>query len=136
MEKRANALVCLHIPVTDLDKSTDFYVNRLGFTLERPPRRNKEGYANALLRIGNSPTIFLHETTDLVKLHFVNYSNTFTHAVLEIHTEHIEEFYNSLQEEGIPVEARYDNPGCGKYFDLYDPDGHRIKVCQDWSYFQ
>lgn len=27
----------------------------------------------------------------------------------------------------------YDNPGCGKYFDLYDPDGHVIKVCQGWN---
>jgi hypothetical protein len=36
---------------------------------------------------------------------------------------------------GVKVGERYDNPGCGKYFDFYDPDGHMMKVCQDWKYF-
>lgn len=134
MNYGANALVCLHIPVSDLQKSTDFYVNQIGFTLERPPQRGNEGDSNSLLRIGNSPTIFLHETTDIVNLQFRNY-HKFTHAVLEIHTEHIEDFYLKLKQAGVKVGERYDNPGCGKYFDFYDPDAHMMKVCQDWSYF-
>lgn len=136
MKYAANALVCLHIPVSNLQISTDFYVNQIGFTLERSPQRNIEGYSNSLLRLGDSPIIFLHETTDVVALQFQNYTNTFTHAVFEIHTEHIEEFYRKLKQDGVKVGERYDNPRCGKYFELYDPDGHMMKVCQDWRYFE
>ena len=135
MNYGANALVCLHIPVSNLQKSTDFYVNQIGFTLERPPQRGNEGDANSLLRLGDSPTIFLHETTDVVRLQFQNYAKTYTHAIFEIHTERIEEFYRKLKQGGVEVGDRYDNPGCGKYFDVYDPDGHMMKVCQDWKYF-
>lgn len=134
MNEKANNMAALHIPVSNVQVSTDFYVNKLGFTLRRAPQTDDKGYTNALLRLGNFPTtIFLHETTDIVNIHFRNYTNTFIHAVFEINTATIEEFYKELREEGVRVGPRYDNPGCGKYFDLYDPDGHVIKVCQGWD---
>ncbi|WP_314589178.1 VOC family protein [Paenibacillus terrigena] len=57
MVERGIGLHCIHVPVTKVDKSVEFYVERLGFELIRGQEDGK--YTNALIKIGNSPTIFL-----------------------------------------------------------------------------
>lgn len=121
--ERAIGLHIINIAVANLEKSIDFYVNNLGFELKRAPNP----YTNAILGIGKSLSIFLHQRGD-------DKTNEITcqSVWLEIGTKNIELFYQHLLAENVRVSERYDNPGCGKYFDVYDPDGHRIIVCQDW----
>ncbi|MCJ8010767.1 VOC family protein [Paenibacillus sp. KQZ6P-2] len=121
---------CLHLPVSNVEKSVDFFVKQLGFELVRGQEKGK--YTNALIKIGNSPTIFLSpvmKVENALKFESVNQKE---HAIFEIGTKDIDSLYKQLKEEGVRVTDRYDNPGCGKYFEVYDPDGHMFCVCQDW----
>ncbi|WJH33502.1 VOC family protein [Paenibacillus sp. CC-CFT747] len=121
--ERAIGIHIISVAVSDLEKSVDFYVKHLGFELKRAP----DPYPNAILSIGNSPSIFLHQQEDYKPNEKNNQSVWF-----EMGTRNIELFYANLLAENVRVSERYDNPGCGKYFDVFDPDGHRIIVCQDW----
>ncbi|MBD2865116.1 VOC family protein [Paenibacillus oceani] len=97
--------------------SFEYYVDRLGFS--------KTGSRE--VRITNSTKIWMHplgnaeDKPNDVSMHW-----------FEIGTIDIEGFNQKLKEENVPVSDRYDNPGCGRYFDVYDPDGRKITVSQDW----
>ena len=130
MVERVMGLHGIHVPVTKVEKSVEFYVEHLGFELIRGQEDGK--YTNALIKIGNSPTIFLSPVDQVEsELKFSSVDKK-EQALFEVGTRDIDGLYKQLQAEGIRVTERYDNPGCGKYFDVYDPDGHMICICQDW----
>lgn len=116
-KERAVGMHIINFLVRDLEKSFEFYVDRLGF--ERTGSRE--------VRITKSTKIWLHQVEDTV-----NIPNDVSMHWFEIGTKDIEQFYQKLKEENVTVSDRYDNPGCGRYFDVYDPDGRKITVCQDW----
>lgn len=115
--ERAVGMHIINFAVRDLEKSFEFYVDRLGF--KRTGSRE--------VRITKNTKIWLHQIDNMddkpneVSMHW-----------FEIGTNNIEQFYQKLKEENVPVGERYDNPGCGRYFDVYDPEGRKITVCQDW----
>jgi predicted enzyme related to lactoylglutathione lyase len=123
--ERAHYFVWITIPVSDVEQSFRFYVERLGFE----PKRSPDRHGNAIVRIGNSPDIFLSQQDEgQSREQFKGRMG----IGFEVGTKDIESFYAQLKSEGATVGERYDNPGCGRYFDVFDPDGNKLIVCQDW----
>jgi catechol 2,3-dioxygenase-like lactoylglutathione lyase family enzyme len=123
--ERAHNFILISIPVSDVEQSFKFYVEKLGFE----PKRQPDKYGNAIVRIGESPDIFLcQQQEDQSREPNVGRKG----IGLEVGTKDIEQFYAQLKSEDVKVGERYDNPGCGRYFDVYDPDGNKVTVCQDW----
>lgn len=113
---RATTMHIINMAVNNLEKTRAFYLENLGF----------EPLGQRQIGVSDSHKLFLHERSEVVD----PIEDPLTW--FEIATYDIEGFYQTLKNEGCRVSERYDNPGCGKYFDVYDPDGRRIIVCQDW----
>jgi catechol 2,3-dioxygenase-like lactoylglutathione lyase family enzyme len=123
--ERTHNFILISIPVSDVEQSFKFYVDKLGFEPKRMPDR----HGNAIVRIGNSHDIFLCQRNEGQSGEPYNGRMGIG---LEVGTKDIERFYAQLKTEDVKVGERYDNPGCGRYFDVFDPDGHKLTVCQDW----
>ncbi|RKN80569.1 VOC family protein [Paenibacillus ginsengarvi] len=109
---RAVGMHVINFAVSNLEKSFEFYVDRLGF----------EKTGSREVRINKSTKIWLHQIEDIK-----DKSNELSMHWFEVGTKDIEQFYKKLKEENVLVGERYDNPGCGRYFDVYDPDGRKLQ---------
>jgi catechol 2,3-dioxygenase-like lactoylglutathione lyase family enzyme len=125
-----DALILVHVPVTDLKKSVDFYVNVLGFELLYP-ERPLEGMVFFKINSGGARLVLV-EAPKRHHLHWTD-ENGKPHICLEMHSKNINGLYEKLKEAGVKVtEPRFE--GCGGYLEFYDPDGHYILVNQDRKY--
>lgn len=122
--KRIVGLACIKMPVRNLERSVDWYVNRLGCILLRAPIKHK----SAVIQLGNEgPEVLLFEQPEIIPLHFTR--NGEQVPMFELRTEDIDGFYAQLKKENVRVTERYDN-SCGKYFQVFDPDGIMITILE------
>ncbi|WP_099159080.1 VOC family protein [Virgibacillus ndiopensis] len=114
----------IFIPVTDLEKSTDWYRKMLGFeVLHRDaPKAN-------VLKIWNGIVVFcLVKSNDIVQPEFPKNNYNVDHH-MNFHTDDIHVIHQSLLEKGADIGDIHAFDGM-KGFPLYDPDGNRFSVIE------
>jgi catechol 2,3-dioxygenase-like lactoylglutathione lyase family enzyme len=122
--KRIIGVACIKLPVSNLERSVDWYVNHLGCILIREPIKHK----SAVIQLGNEgPEVLFFEQPEIIPLHFTRKGEPV--PMFELRTEDIDGFYAQLKEEGVRVTERYDN-SCAKYFQVFDPDGIMITILE------
>jgi RNA polymerase sigma-70 factor (ECF subfamily) len=122
--KRIVGMACIKMPVSNLERSVDWYVNHLGCILLIEPTKHK----SAVIQFGKEgPEVLFFEQPDIMQLHFTR--NGEAVPMFELRTEDINGFYAQLKAEGVRVAERYDN-SCGKYFQVFDPDGMMITIIE------
>jgi catechol 2,3-dioxygenase-like lactoylglutathione lyase family enzyme len=126
--RRITGIACINLPVSDVEASARWYTDVLGCTLLREPTRFEEN-TNAMLQLGwKGPTVLMHEEKDRAALHFQRDGQPA--PIFELQIGDIDAFYAKLQEQCAMVSDRYDNPGCGKYFKVKDPDGNWLTIVE------
>lgn len=126
--KRITGVACINIPVKNIEKSLDFYINHLGCTLVRKILKTDDGGGNAFIQLGNGPVLLLHQENEEYKIHFMRNGNPA--PMFELLTENAKEFFAVLKEEGVPVIGDILENSCGDRFQVSDPDGNRITIMQ------
>ncbi len=115
----------LEVPVSELERSIQFYVDVLGCEVEF------KGEKNAMLSFKKTgvPTIFLVETESAGGLSFENTNNGIVHTVIDFYSPSLEAFRNWLMEKGIetgPLNVHPENGYGG--FGFKDPDGNLLSA--------
>lgn len=105
--------VVLH--VRDLERSKQFYIGLLGFTVAH------EGGLQSFLRCG-SQQVALFQMRDQAEIHAGSEMN---HMALRLETGEYEEVKAVLEAAGVEVHGR---PGDDRCLYFNDPDGHRLQV--------
>jgi catechol 2,3-dioxygenase-like lactoylglutathione lyase family enzyme len=115
----------LEIPVTNLEKSIEFYIDILGASLEF------KGTKNAMLTFKSKgvPTIYLVQTDETQAISFKNTNNGIIHSIIDFYSPKLKEFYHWLKEKDIPVGTLNISPENGYGgFGFKDPDGNLLSV--------
>ncbi|HCD7552875.1 TPA: VOC family protein [Citrobacter farmeri] len=107
-----NGLNHITLAVSDVSRSFDFYVNRLGFT---PKAKWAHG---AYLSLGN---LWLCLSEDAVACR-----DDYTHYAFSIHRDDFDAFVDNLRVLGV-IEWK-SNKSEGRSFYLLDPDGHKLEI--------
>jgi glyoxylase I family protein len=114
---------CVFLPVTDLDRSIDWYESALGLTLHWKDAEHKAanvgigGVGICLVQVRNHRPIVFPDNDFAVDISF-NYRTT-----------DIDALHESLTQRGIdvdPIEGSFD--GTFRCFGFADPDGNRISI--------
>ncbi|SEN96898.1 Catechol 2,3-dioxygenase [Mesobacillus persicus] len=113
----------LEIPVGNLEKSIEFYIDVLGVELEF------KGEKNAMLTFKKKgvPTFYLVETEETQRTSFKNTNNDIVHSIIDFYTPELKEFYQWLKEKNIevgPLNIQPENGYGG--FGFKDPDGNLL----------
>jgi catechol 2,3-dioxygenase-like lactoylglutathione lyase family enzyme len=124
---RVTGIACLWVPVRDVEISTRWYTQVLGLELLREPLRSEDGPTNALCRLSpDGPGLFLTQVDSAAPMHFDHRGDRT--AMIEFRVDDIEALHARLLKEGVPVFGRLDEPPCGRYLHLLDPDGNKVQV--------
>ncbi|MCU6663511.1 Glutathione transferase FosA [compost metagenome] len=107
-----NGLNHITIAVSDVSRSFDFYVNRLGFT----PKAKWAG--GAYLSLGN---LWLCLSADSVATR-----EDYTHYAFSIRSEDFDVYVKKLKSSGITEWKINKSEGKSIYF--LDPDGHKLEI--------
>lgn len=116
-------IATVEIPVTDLQKSINFYTEMVGLTVES----SGDHHAMLSFNLKSAPTLFLVETEDNQRLSFKNTSNNVEHSVIDFYTADLRSFYTWLQEQNVAVttlNVHGENELGG--FGFKDPDGNML----------
>ncbi|MGG0656949.1 VOC family protein [Rummeliibacillus pycnus] len=118
-------IATIEIPVTNLNKSIEFYIDILGVKVVF--RGNKQ----AMLSFSTKgvPTIFLVETKEQTGLSFINTNNDIEHSVIDFYTPNLKEFYNWLIDKEVTVGTLNVNNESFGGFGFKDPDGNLLSAC-------
>ncbi|MBB4826206.1 catechol 2,3-dioxygenase-like lactoylglutathione lyase family enzyme [Sporosarcina luteola] len=130
MSNFVSHIATIEIPVTNLDRSIEFYVETLGVSV------TFKGEKQAMLTFGlkGVPTLFLVQievqTEGQKHLSFVNPSNGIEHTVIDFYTDKLLEFHSWLADRHVEVSALNINEenGLGG-FGFKDPDGNLLSAC-------
>jgi catechol 2,3-dioxygenase-like lactoylglutathione lyase family enzyme len=119
-------IATVEIPVTNLNKSIDFYIDILGVKVEF----KEDKQAMITFSKQGVPTLFLVETEESKSLSFRNTNNGIVHSVIDFYTPRLKEFYNWLVEKQVEVGTLnvHNETGLGG-FGFRDPDGNLIGAC-------
>lgn len=112
------------IPVTDLEKSTDWYCEMLGFEM----LHNEQPEANTL-KIWNGVVTFCLVKSSGVIPHEFPENNFSVDHYMNFHTGDIQTVHQDLKEKGANVCDVWEAYGM-KGFELYDPDDNRFSVIE------
>ncbi|UCZ53445.1 VOC family protein [Bacillus shivajii] len=118
-------IATIEIPVSNLDRSIDFYVDVLGVEVIF------KGETNAMLSFKKQgiPTIFLVETKKVESLSFENTYTGVTHGVIDFYTPDLKKLHVSLAENDIEVGPLNVHPENGMGgFGFKDPDGNLLSA--------
>lgn len=107
-----NGLNHITIAVSDVSRSFDFYVNRLGFT----PKARWTG--GAYLCLGN---LWLCLSVDSVATR-----EDYTHYAFSIRSEDFDIYVKKLKSSGVTEWKTNKSEGKSIYF--LDPDGHKLEI--------
>jgi catechol-2,3-dioxygenase len=122
MTRFISHVATIEIPVTNLEKSIEFYIEILGVELEF------KGEKNAMLSFNRKgvPTIYLVQTEE-TQISFTNTNNGIIHSIIDFYTPKLEEFYHWLKEKNIHVGTLNVNPENGfGGFGFKDSDGNLL----------
>jgi predicted enzyme related to lactoylglutathione lyase len=82
---------------------------------------------NALCRLSpDGPGLFLTQVDTAAPMHFDHQGHRT--AMIEFRVDDIEALHARLVSEGVPVFDRLEEPPCGRYLHLLDPDGNKVQV--------
>lgn len=126
MSKFISHIATVEIPVSNLEKSIEFYNDILGVKIE-----SKEDKF-AMLTFGSKgiPTLFLVVTEDNKQLSFRNTNNGIIHSIIDFYTPNLSEFYDWLIEKNVEVGTLNVNKESGfGGFGFQDPDGNALGAC-------
>ncbi|MGN7165435.1 sigma-70 family RNA polymerase sigma factor [Paenibacillus cellulositrophicus] len=126
--KRITGVACINIPVKNVEKSVEFYINHLGCELVRGILKTEDGGRNAFIKLGNGPVLLLHQEKEEYNIHFMRNGNPA--PMFELITENVKGFFKVLQEEGVKVIGDVEENVCGDRIQVCDPDGNRITIIQ------
>ncbi|MFD1739741.1 VOC family protein [Bacillus salitolerans] len=130
MVSYVKAINTIYLPVSDIVKSTDWYVNNLH--LELLNKVNAES-TQAQLKICLGQTIFLIKTAEKRNLTFVEVDGH-EQCILTLEVTNIKEFHEGLKRNLVDVEDIQDNGECGLSFYVKDPDGNKIDIWGGWGH--
>lgn len=128
-ESIVKAVDCIEVPVTDMQRSIDFYVFQLGFYINTTKNRLPIEPDNTEVFIypSSGAGIMLVKTDGEERLAFTHKGKPNHVLILEI-SEDIVKCHNRLMEAGVRTSSIKDSGGCGNSFDVFDPDGNLIKL--------
>jgi catechol 2,3-dioxygenase-like lactoylglutathione lyase family enzyme len=121
-------LADIFLPVTDLERSKNWYMKHFGLTMELTAASPT-----------TPTTTFTTLDTRSIKLSFSKNSFTlvqmeriscYSHIPFNFHTNQIKQLHDSLKEKGVTVTKLTSDDGV-LCCDFYDPDGNRIGLCQE-----
>jgi lactoylglutathione lyase len=122
MDKSLLNGVGIFIPVSDLERSTQWYNQMLGFEI----LHNDEPLAN-VLKMGDGVVVFcLVKSYNIEQPMFPKNEYNVDHY-FNFHTGNIDKAYQLLLEKGANVGELHEFDGM-RGFDIYDPDGNRFSV--------
>lgn len=126
MNKYISRISSVEIPVSNLEDSIKWYTQVFGLEIQFQDKNSAMLTFDAI----GVPGIFLCETKDNSRLHFVNSNTEITHSVIDFYTSDLKGFHSHLIQQGIEVGAlnmntEYDVGGFG----IKDPDGNMLGVC-------
>lgn len=113
------------VPVMDLDKSIDWYVNILGFKLVDRPNDDL-----AVLSLASGSTLLLWKSSDETRANFVK--NGETTPVIFFETKDIEKLHELLLDHDVQV-ASFTDEGFAKFMRFYDINGNMFGVTEKAS---
>ncbi len=111
------------VPVVDLDKSVDWYVNLLGFKLVDRPNDDL-----AVLSLASGSTLLLWKSSDETRAHFVK--NGETTPVIFFETKDIEKLQERLINHDVEI-ASFTDEGFAKFMRFYDINGNMFGVTEN-----
>ncbi|MDF2650113.1 MAG: hypothetical protein K0Q73_5918 [Paenibacillus sp.] len=123
------SVACIEVPVNNMQRAVDFYVFQLGFYIDTIKNRLPIELDNTEVFIypAAGAEIMLVQTDGEERLAFTRNGRPNHVLILEI-SEDIEIYHSKLVEAGIRTSPIKDAGGCGKSFDVFDPDGNLIKL--------
>lgn len=125
MNKFIPHIATLEIPVTNLQKSLEWYIDIFELKI------HFKGEKNAMLIFGSKgvPSIFLVETEEQQCLSFKNTNNEIIHSVIDFYTPSLSDFHAWLKEKNVDVGPLNIDPTHGfGGFGFQDPDGNLLGV--------
>ena len=128
-EARVKSITCIEVPVKDMQRAVDFYVFQLGFYMNTVKNRLPIEPDNTEVFIypASGAEIMLVQTDGEERLAFTR-QGTRNHVLILEMSEEIESCRSRLSEAGYKTSPIIDRGGCGKSFDVFDPDGNLIKL--------
>ncbi|XEC95786.1 VOC family protein [Paenibacillus tarimensis] len=128
-EATIKAVSCIELPVRDMQRAVDFYVFHLGFYLDTVKNRLpiEAGNTEVFIYPASGGNIMLVQTDGEERLAFTRQGRPNHVLILEVN-EDIDNCHERLAEAGVRISPIKDSGGCGKSFDVYDPDGNLIKL--------
>jgi RNA polymerase sigma-70 factor (ECF subfamily) len=128
--RRVSEVACINLPVRNIEVSTNWYVDHLGSSIMREPKRFPDGNANSLIRLGKAgPSVWLRESVDQVNMNFSRSSGS-SLTIFELRTENINDFNEQLKREKVNITEIEDHGVCGKTFKIIDPDGNAFTILE------
>lgn len=121
MTNREVRVAALRIPVRNLERSTSFYTDRLGL---RIGRLNSQLRLRTLLPVlPHGPVMELMEADEVPPMHF-SVKGGYFQPFIRLHASDLDGMFERLSGEKV-TELHHDLPddGCGKFFEVADPDG-------------
>ena len=119
-------IATIEIPVSNIERSTQFYTEIIGVNVE------SSGEKFAMLTFGSKgvPTLFLVETAEQSSLSFKNTDSDVEHSIVDFYSSDLPGFYGWLKEKNVdvgPLNINSEN-GLGG-FGFKDPDGNLLSAC-------
>ncbi|HET7579273.1 MAG TPA: VOC family protein [Bacillales bacterium] len=124
MGKELLSGIGIFIPVTDIARSTNWYVKMLGFEV----LHHDESEANVLKIWNGVVTFCLVKASDIVQPSFPKNDYHVDHY-MNLHTDDIETIHERLLKNGADVGDIHEFYGM-KGFEFYDPDGNRFSAIE------
>ncbi|HEU5138695.1 MAG TPA: VOC family protein [Bacillales bacterium] len=126
--KKPYEISYIQIPVKDPKKSADFYEGVLGMTYSFP--YNPADRA-AFMEFQGNIALGLIQSETIPDLTFRDTLGN-VNAVIQFTVRDIQDFYNSLKEQNVPVGPMIFKEDGGYNFTVQDPDGHVSHVWGGW----
>lgn len=132
---RIQSTLCVEIPVTNVPRAVDFYVNKLGLFINRdrnPYPIQDEWDITFIDPVAAGPRLVLVKA-DHGGLGYTVQGEPHHFLLLQIDpNQDLSQLRERLVSMGIKVGEYRDNGGCGRSFNVYDPDGNIIRL-SDWK---
>jgi catechol 2,3-dioxygenase-like lactoylglutathione lyase family enzyme len=128
-KSRIRSIASIEVPVTDINRSVDFYVNYLGFYMDvlKNPLPIEPGNTEVFVYPASGPNLMLVQTEGLERMGFSHKGKRNRMLIFET-DQNPEECYSDLVEAGFKVEEISDGGDCGRSLDIHDPDGNIITL--------